>query len=251
MHIRILEAFVVPEPDLQDLRHQLQSRYGRNGLELSVAAPARPPELEAHESLTALSFAVPELVRNALEAEAQGVEGIMVDCMADPGVEVLRESVAIPVLGPGHTSMHVAALLGRRFSLLVTTDFSSRYFIEHARRAGLDSRLASCRTVDIAPEQLQADADGTLKALGRAAEVAVAGDGADTLILCCTGFAPFSARLRQKLASMKLSVPLVDPFAVTINALAMLIHSGLSQSRVAFPDTGFGARHRDRQIAGA
>jgi allantoin racemase len=251
MHIRILEAFVIPEAALQDLLRQLQDRYGRDGLTLSVAAPTRPPELEAHESLTALSFAVPELVRNALQAEADGVDGIMVDCMADPGVEVLRETVSIPVLGPGHTSMHVAAMLGRRFSLLVTTDFSSRYFLEYARSAGLDSVLASCRTVDIPPEEIQTDSEGTFKALANAAKEAIVNDGADTLILCCTGFAPFSARLKQKLAFMKLSVPLIDPFAVTINTLDMLINSGLSQSKIAYPDTGIGAQHRDKRLAGA
>lgn len=241
----------MPEPALQDLLSQLQGSYGRDGLTLSIAAPGRPPELEAHESLSALSFTVPELVRNALKAEAEGADGIMVDCMADPGVEVLRETVSIPVLGPGHTSMHVAAMLGRRFSLLVTTDFSARYFHEYARRAGLESRLASCRTVDIPPEELQTDSEGTFKALVKAAEQAITHDRADTLVLCCTGFTPFSARLKQKLASMKFSVPLIDPFAVTINALAMLINTGLSQSRIAYPDTGIGAQHRDKKHARA
>ena len=37
---------------------------------------------------------------------------------------------------------------------------------------------------------------------------------------------------------MKLSVPVIDPFAVTINMLAALIDAGLTQSRIAYPDTG-------------
>ncbi|MEJ8567961.1 aspartate/glutamate racemase family protein [Elongatibacter sediminis] len=244
MQVRVLEAFVVPEPELQALAGELRTRYGRDDLDLSVAAPARPPEVEAHESMTALSYAVPELVRNALEAEAEGIDGLMVDCMADPGIEVLRETVSIPVLGPGITSMQVATLLGRRFSLLVTTDFSSRYFHEYARRTRLNARLASCRQVDIPPEQLQAESGHTLQALTEAAVQAVESDGADTLILCCTGFAPFSARLGEALDARGLSVPLIDPFAVTLNALAMLIHSGLSHSGIAFPATAISAQHR-------
>ena len=225
----------------------MRSRYGRDGLELSVAAPRRPPEIDTHESLTALALTVPELIQNALQAEADGVDGIMVDCMADPGVEVLRETVSIPVLGPGHTSMQVAGMLGRRFSLLVTTDFSARYFLEHARRTGLASRLASCRKVDIPPKGSRADSDSTFRALVNAAEQAIVTDGADTLVLCCTGFAPYSSRLKQKLASMNPPVPLIDPFAVTLNALAMLVNSGLSQSGIAYPDSGIAAkRHRER-----
>lgn len=251
MHIRVLEAFVIPEPALRDLQQRLQSQYGRDDLRLSVAAPSQPPKLEAHESLTALSFTVPELIENALKAEEERVDGILVDCMADPGVEVLRETVSIPVLGPGHTSMHVAALLGKRFSLLVTTDFSARYFYDYARRIGLDTRLASCRPVDVPPEEIETDPEATFKALAATAKQALSQDGADTLVLCCTGFTPFSKRLKDELNAMRMSAPLIDPFAVTINTLAMLIQTGLSQSRTAFPDTGISARRREQQLGTA
>lgn len=249
MHIRIVEAFVVAERVQQELLQQWRSRYGRDGLELSIAAPRRPPEIDTHESLTALAFTVPELIQNALQAEADGVDGILIDCMADPGIGVLRETVAIPVLGPGHTSMQVAGMVGRRFSLLVTTDFSARFFLEYARQAGLTSRLASCRKVDIPPQGVKSDSDGTFRALAAAAEQAIVTDGADTLILCCTGFAPFAVRLKQKLAAMNLAVPLIDPLAVSINALAMLIQSGLSQSAIAYPDTGLAAKRQGERSA--
>ena len=42
---------------------------------------------------------VPDLVTKAVEAEREGVDGLVVDCMADPGVDVLRECVSIPVVG--------------------------------------------------------------------------------------------------------------------------------------------------------
>ncbi len=238
MHIRILEAFVISDEACEDLLRQVRKDYGREGIEFSIAAPDRRPEVDAHESLTALSLAVPALIRNALAAEKDGVDGLMVDCMADPGVEVLRETVSIPVLGPGHTSMYVAAMLGRRFSLLVTTDFSARYFVEHVKRAGLSSKFASCHPVGIAPEELNTHSDNTFQALVEAAEEAIIQSRADTLILSCTGFVPFSDRLRQHLAGKGYEVLLVDPFAATINTLESLVNAGLSQSRIAFPPSG-------------
>jgi len=236
--IRILEPFPISETAASDLLRQLRARYGAEDLELSVAIPGAWPFPQVHESHTALALAAPELIRNAIEAESEGVDGIMVDCMADPGVDVMRESVSIPVLGPGHTSMHVAALLGRRFSLLVTTDFSARYFLEQVNRMGLGARLASCQVVRMPPEEIGADEAKTLGLLVEASREAILTAQADTLILSCTGFAPFSSRLREKLAGMDLAVPLVDPFAATINALAALIAAGLSHSRIAYPDNG-------------
>ena len=238
MHIRILEAFVASQEDCEALLHQVRERYGRDNLEFSIASPDRRPDVDAHESLTALSLAVPALIRNAIAAEKDGVDGIMIDCMADPGVEVLRETVSIPVLGPGHTSMHVAALLGRRFSLLVTTEFSARYFVEHVKRAGLESRFAACHPVGIAPEELGTRSDSTFRSLVEAAEEAIMQARADTLILSCTGFTPFSDRLREHLSKKGYEVLLIDPFAATLNMLESLVNARLSQSRIAFPPSG-------------
>ena len=238
-HIRIIEAFVQTEEWLEVLQ-QVCQRYAREDLTLSVGFPDSGPELEAHESLTALNLAVPELIKNAIQAEKEGVDGIMIDCMADPGVEVLRESVSIPVLGPGHTSMYAAAMLGRRFSLLVTTEFSARYFLELVHRAGLGSRLASCQAIGIPPEEIGADSVRSVELLVEAATEAIVKARADTLILGCTMFVSHAEVLREKLKAMNLSVPLIDPFAVTINMLVALTNAGLTQSRVAYPDTGIG-----------
>jgi allantoin racemase len=238
-HIKILEAFVVTE-DWSELLQLVSKRYSRDDLTLSFSFPDSGPKLEAHESLTALNLAIPELIKNAIQAEHEGVDGIMIDCMADPGVEVLRESVSIPVLGPGHTSMYAAAMLGRRFSMVVTTDFSARYFQQHAHKAGLSSRLASCQAVGIAPEEIDTDPERTVEQLLAAAVEAITVARADTLILGCTGFVSHAETLRERLKSMQLSAALIDPFAITLNMLVALADARLTQSKIAYPDTGIG-----------
>jgi allantoin racemase len=238
-HIRIIEAFVQTEEWLEVLQ-QVCQRYAREDLTLSFGFPDSGPKLEAHESLTALNLAIPQLIKNAIRAEQEGIDGIMIDCMADPGVEVLRESVSIPVLGPGHTSMYAAAMLGQRFSMLVTTEFSARYFLQHVHKAGLGSRLASIHAVGIAPEEIEADPERTVEQLLAAAVEAITVARADTLILGCTGFVSHAETLRQKLKAMQLSVALIDPFAITINMLVALTDARLTQSKIAYPDTGIG-----------
>jgi allantoin racemase len=238
-HIRIIEAFVVTK-EWSEALQQLGKRYAREDLTLSFSYPDSGPKLEAHESLTALNLAIPELIKNAIQAEHDGVDGIMIDCMADPGVEVLRESVSIPVLGPGHTSMYAAAMLGRRFSMLVTTEFSARYFLQHAHKAGLGSRLASCHSVGIAPEEIDADPERTVEQLLAAAKEAITVARADTLILGCTGFVSHAETISKRLKAMQLSVALIDPFAITINMLVALADARLTQSKIAYPDTGIG-----------
>ena len=36
---------------------------------------------------------------------------MIIDCMLDPGLPAVREKVTIPVIGPGQTAMHLAAML--------------------------------------------------------------------------------------------------------------------------------------------
>ncbi len=235
-HIRLVKAFVPTKDRSENVLQQKNQRYAREDLTISVGFPDSGPELGTTESLTALSLSVPNLIKNAVKAEKEDVDGIMVDCMADPGVQEMRESVSIPVLGPGQTSMHVAALLGRRFSLLVTSEFSARYFREQAHRAGLSSRLASCQVVGIPVMEISTDLARTAALLAEAARKAIVEAHADTLVICCTGFAFLAEDLQEKLAAMKLSVPVIDPVAVTINMLAALIDAGLTHSRIAYPD---------------
>jgi allantoin racemase len=158
--------------------------------------------------------------------------------MADPGVEVLRENVSIPVLGPGHASMYAAAMLGHRFSLIVTSDYSERYFLQHAHRAGLHLRLASCHAVNIPPDELTTDPGYTVELLGEVAREAVVEAGADTLILGCTNFCFLIDEIQEKLKAEKLDVLIIDPFMVSINLLAALIDAGLTQSKIAYPNAG-------------
>jgi allantoin racemase len=74
-------------------------------------------ECEVDEAL-----AVPDIIKQAIEAESNGASAIVIDCMADPGMRPAREAVAIPVLGPAETSMHLAAMLGQRFCVVTVLE---------------------------------------------------------------------------------------------------------------------------------
>ena len=43
-------------------------------------------------------------------AEAEGMDAVIIDCMADPGLDPARELASIPIIGPAQAAMHLAAL---------------------------------------------------------------------------------------------------------------------------------------------
>jgi len=57
-------------------------------------------------SLHEAALAAPGTVSRIAEAEGEGVDAVISDCMTDPGVEAAREVVSIPVIGPAGTSFH-------------------------------------------------------------------------------------------------------------------------------------------------
>ena len=176
----------------------------REGLKLSSVFLDRGPQ--SIEYRTEEAMLVPDLVHKALEAERAGVDGLVIDCMADPGVDVVRECVAIPVLGPGRLSMQVATLLGRRFSILVELDMVARLFEEEVQRYGVSQSFASCRNIDIPVLEIDTDTERTTALLVDAGERAVREDHADLLVLGCTRFSPLADALTAGLGARGLPV---------------------------------------------
>ena len=233
-HIRMISPVVQsgdwsPESTYAETLKPLE----REGLKLSSVFLDRGPQSIEYRLEEAML--VPDLVHKALEAERAGVDGLVIDCMADPGVDVVRECVAIPVLGPGRLSMQVATLLGRRFSILVELDMVARLFEEEVQRYGVSQSFASCRNIDIPVLEIDTDTERTTALLVDAGERAVREDHADLLVLGCTRFSPLADALTAGLGARGLPVQVINPITLAVNMLVALLDSGLSHSKIAYP----------------
>ncbi|WP_454854121.1 aspartate/glutamate racemase family protein [Rhizobium binxianense] len=187
------------------------------------------------ESEFEAAVSVPGTIAEVLKAEKDGVDAIIIDCMGDPGLRAAREVVTIPVLGPCETGMHVAAMLGHRFSVLTVMRRLRASFENTAAIAGLATKLASVRSVDIPVLELEADLDHTKKMLVREGIRAVREDGAEALIFGCTGLMGCALALREGLLAEGIDVPVVDPIPTAVSVAAALVRSNLSQSKLTFP----------------
>src|SRR5690606_19426706 len=85
----------------------------------------------------------------AVEAEKAGCDGIIINCMCDPGVHAIREALSIPVSGTAEIAMHMAAMLGHKFAYIDVLDTSRTMVGDQAARYGLQSRLGVFRSVNI------------------------------------------------------------------------------------------------------
>ncbi len=170
-------------------------------------------------------YAGPGVIRLVREL-SDGVDAVMINCFADPAVDAAREVTEKPVLGPAETSMSVALHLGSAFSVISTFPNTEPWIKRQVRKLGVESRLASAVGVEIPVLDLEKNPDKTVDAIVSAANRAIEHDGAEVIILGCTGMAPLAQAVRERL-----SVPLIEPAAVTLKMAELLVKLGLRHHR--------------------
>lgn len=179
------------------------------------------------------AIATPDVLRQVKEAEQEGFDAVIVDCFGDVGVKAAREIAEIPVIGPGESSMLLAAALGQRFSVITVLRNLLPVVYETAEVLGLHRKLASVRYVDIPVLEVM-DRERLKKALLREMLEALEKDGAQVLILGCTGMSGVASDLSQRLRERGYDVPIVDPSGAALSVAEALVRMGLKQSKLTY-----------------
>ncbi|MCM8732476.1 aspartate/glutamate racemase family protein [Hephaestia sp. GCM10023244] len=187
-----------------------------------------PPSIECEFDE---ALAVPDTIRRAIEAERGGADAIIIDCMGDPGLKPAREVVRIPVLGPAETSMHLAAMLGQKFSIVTVLNSVKPMLANLARLYGVHEKLASIPVVDIPVLELGERFEEVKRSLAQAAQQAVERDGADVIVLGCTGFLGCAAAMEEHLLAAGHDVPVIDPIPATVCVAEAITKCGLRHSK--------------------
>lgn len=195
----------------------------RKGTTIDIVSLDRGPV--SLEGVCYETEAIPEILQR-VRAGATDHDGILINCFLDPGVMAAREAVDIPVAGPGESGMILASLLGHTFSILaVAKNLIPRHFVQ-ARLLGLEVRLASVLNLGIPVVDLLGDPQKTVQVALEQARLARDRDGAEVIVLGCTGMATLAETIQEQL-----DVPVVEPAAAALKILEATIDLGLTHSR--------------------
>ncbi len=238
MRVRIIIPVI--DVDLEPARRAF-ARAAAPGTEVSVVSLAWGTS--AIEGRADDAWAAPGVLSRAIEAERDGVDAVVIDCMNDPALHAAREVVRIPVVGPAEASMHLAAMLAHRFTIITTGSADIPSVEELVACCRMSGKLASVRAIDIPVLALGADQAATFRALADAGEQAVRQDGAGALIPGCTLLAELAGEAQRELARRGCEVPVLDPCAVAIKAAETQVSLGLCHSARTY------ARPGDKPIA--
>jgi len=179
------------------------------------------------------AYNAPFILEQIIKAEKDGCDAIVIDCACDPVLDAARELCSIPVVAPRNSALHVALTLGTKFSIITVQGQSLLRCMEAGvRKEGLESFCAGViylkmPVLDISEKPIEAE-----RALLELCKKAISEDGADVIVLGCTAL---SHEVRLESIMKETGVPVLDPWVIAIQMAQLLVESGISHSKVAYP----------------
>ncbi len=184
------------------------------------------------ESMTDEAYNAPFILEQIVRANKEGYDVIVIDCACDPVLDAAREISSIPVVGPRNSAFHFALTLGTRFGVVTVQGESLKRCIEHGvRKEGLESFCAGVRYLKMPVLDISKKPAAAQKAIFDESKELIK-RGADVIVLGCTAL---SHEVDLESIMEELKVPIIDPWVIAVKSAFMLVESGLSHSKVAYP----------------
>jgi len=172
---------------------------------------------------------VPAQLQAIAEAEGEGFDAVIIGCFGDPGIEAAREIASIPVIGLGETSLMIASMLGTSYGVLTPLRRLLPSTLKQIRALDLDRKLVHIEPVEIPIQVIRDDPDATFRGMLAAAHTCY-DEGADSLALACGSMSVYAERLQDELG-----IPVVNGLKVSTRFAELMVASGLSFSKRAYP----------------
>jgi Asp/Glu/hydantoin racemase len=192
-------------------------------------------QLRKNRALAGLHHALetPALVKKIIEAERLGFDAVVQSNTFDPGVEVARCAVRIPVVGVLRASCHFAATLSDRFGLIAPLDSHAVYarrIIESYRMAGFVSGIRAINTYEAG--DLSSYHDLLVERMLTVGKQLIA-EGAHALIPLGGRLVPYVVSPLELEAELK--VPVINTKLVGIRHAETLVNGKTSHSPQSYP----------------
>jgi allantoin racemase len=163
-----------------------------------------------------------------------GFDGIWLTDFDMCGVEAAREVIDIPIIGGFPASAFGALMLSQRFSIITILQSTLAMQRAHPQTYGIEDTFASIRAIDCPVAQLE-NVDVVVVRTFEAALKAIKEDGAQSILLGCTGFVDVASRVSTLLGeALGVYVPVIDPNQAGFSFLVSLVRMQVRPSRLTY-----------------
>jgi len=196
----------------------------RPGTEIIAVSPEMGPV--SIESYYDEALAVPGLLAEIAKGENEECDAYVIACFGDPGLLAARERANGPVIGIAEAAMHVASLIGERFSVVTTLGRTIGQAWHLAEIYGMKRFCANVRACELPVLELENPLSGARERITAECQRALEHDGSDVIVLGCAGMTDLCAHI-----STELGVPVVDGVAAAVELAQSLVSLQLATSK--------------------
>jgi allantoin racemase len=228
MRILFIRPIVTERPD--SIEEKILSRFASRGTKIkALHLQQGPASIECEADLARSEPFVLEIIEQ-VKKEKYG--GIVSYCFVNPGVKAGKKLTNKPLIGSGEAAISLALCLGKKIGI-ITVAKELVPIINKQNAALVSAGMINCiRSIDVPVLNLYEDKN-LLDKLFEESHKAVIDDGADVLVLGCTGILEVADKLHQKLEAADMDVPVVDPAAASVKVMEAIIGSNLSHARLS------------------
>jgi allantoin racemase len=190
---------------------------------IAVTSQMGPASIEGYYD-EALSL--PGLLAEIAKGEAMGVDGHVIACFDDTGLEAARCLAGAPVVGIGEAAFHVASLIAHRFGVVTTLSRSIAAIEGNLLRYGLERRCAGVRACEVPVLALEEDGSEARAKIDAEIAAAMRDERAEAIVLGCAGMAELAASL-----TLRHGIPVIDGVGSAVALIESLVRQGLRTSK--------------------
>ena len=194
------------------------------GTEIEALSPAMGPV--SIEGPYDEAFCLPGLLDEIRKGEGQGVDGYVIACFDDPGLDAARSIARGPVVGIAEAAMHTAAMLAASFTIVTTLPRAIPVMEHIALRYGFERHCKKVRACDVPVLALEEPGSDARLKLEAEIERALAEENPEALLLGCAGMADLARALSERFGR-----PVIDGVAAATSIVQALIRLGHGTSK--------------------
>ncbi len=199
----------------------------------TVIVPDNPTDSPASiEGYVDEALCLPGLLRVIGSHAQAGIDGVVVACFDDPGIDAARALIAAPVIGICEAAMRTATLLAGHFTVVTTTSRSVPAIEHLAQRYGVAGRC-HVRAAEVPVLALEDPNSGARHRVRDEITRALEQDRAEAIVLGCAGMADLARDL-----SRDFGLPVIDGVTAGVKLIEGVVGLGLRTSKrggYAFP----------------
>lgn len=212
MHVLL----VIPNASEDFLTQNRPLRLAQAGADLALEVCNLPQAPDTLEGCMDEAMAAPHLLMRIEAAKEQGYDAVIVDCATNVALQATRELSGILIVHAGQAALSAALLLGKAVSVIAVNERDAASLRYQIAADGLDKRICSVRAAQVEIQRL--GCGESIDAIQAAAYAAWKEDGADVLLLGCTGMAGLLPEIRRVVP-----IPVVEPSAAAIQMTHTLL----------------------------